>query len=420
MTVQITQLPNGMRVATDTIPHAQTVAMEIWVDIGSRYEQAELNGISHFLEHMAFKGTAKRSARDIAEAFDAIGGHFNAYTSREHTVYYAKVLKNDVEVAIDILADILQHSTFDEEELVRERNVVLQELAQNNDTPDDLVFDFYQDISYPDQPLGRSILGTEEIVSNFSRQNLVEYISKHYKAPRLTFVAAGNIDHERFAQLVKNYFSSVPSCDGTPIAMESAVYKGGELRRNRDLEQVHLVVGFEAISYHHPDIYTLQVMSTVLGGGMSSRLFQEVREKHGLAYSVYSFTSSYKDTGTFGIYAGTSEDQLQKLIPILGCEVKNMITSLDADELERAKTQIRASILMAEESNYSRAEDLGRHIVCFGRDIPMEETLAEIDAVNKDKVSTMMEQVLNSTPTVSAIGKIAKLPDYEKIVGEFR
>ena len=206
MTIKISTLSNGMRVATDTMKHAHTVSIQVCVDIGSRYETPENNGISHFLEHMAFKGTKRRSAQDIAKAFDAIGGHFNAYTSREHTVYYAKVLNENLNVAVDILGDILQHSVFDPEELARERNVVLQEIAQNNDTPDDVVFDFYQEASYPDQPLGRSILGTEDIVSNFSREDLTEYVNTYYRGSRMILVAAGNIEHDAMVKLAESTF----------------------------------------------------------------------------------------------------------------------------------------------------------------------------------------------------------------------
>lgn len=418
MTIEITTLPNGLRIATDTIEHAKTVAVEVCVDIGSRYEPQELSGISHFLEHMAFKGTKRRSARDIAQEFDAIGGHFNAYTSREHTVYYAKVLKDNIATAVDILSDILQYSVFDEVELARERNVVLQEIAQNKDTPDDLVFDFYQETAYPSQPLGRSILGTETHVSSFNREQLIDYVKYYYQGSRMVVVAAGNIDHKTFVSLVKETFSSLP--EGKETSIIPAKYQGGQYCKPRELEQVHLIIGFEGISYLNDDIYTLQLLSTVLGGGMSSRLFQEVREKHGLAYSVYSFTSSYKDTGTFGVYAGTGEEHLKELIPIISDEIHKMTRDVTAKELNLAKTQIKAGLMMGQESTHGRAEDLGRHLLCFNRHIPLDEMIVKIDAVEIPHIQVLMERIMKqSSPTLAAIGNLERLEPYETLIGRF-
>lgn len=418
MTIEITKLSNGLRIATDTMEHAKTIAIEVCVDIGSRYETEALSGISHFLEHMAFKGTKRRTARDIAQEFDAIGGQFNAYTSREHTVYYSKVLKENLSTAIDILADILQHSIFDEEELARERNVVLQEIAQNNDTPDDLVFDFYQETAYPSQPMGRSILGTEAHVSSFNREQLMDYVKRYYHAPRMVIVAAGNVAHKTFVSMVEQAFAGLPG--GNEALATPASYQGGQYRKTRELEQVHLIMGFEGISYLHEDIYTLQLLSTVLGGGMSSRLFQEVREKHGLAYSVYSFASSYRDTGTFGVYAGTGEEHLKELIPIMCGEIHKMTKDVTAKELNLAKTQLKAGLLMGQESTYGRAEDLGRQLLCFNRYIPIEEMVSKIDAVSVEGIQALMSRIISqSKPTLSAIGNLDSLESYEALVGRF-
>ena len=414
MTIKISTLSNGMRVATDTMKHAHTVSIQVCVDIGSRYETPENNGISHFLEHMAFKGTKRRSAQDIAKAFDAIGGHFNAYTSREHTVYYAKVLNENLNVAVDILGDILQHSVFDPEELARERNVVLQEIAQNNDTPDDVVFDFYQEASYPDQPLGRSILGTEDIVSNFSREDLTEYVNTYYRGSRMILVAAGNIEHDAMVKLAESTFRDLKK--DTPSEFIPATYKGGEHRKEKDLEQVHLILGFEGISYKNPEIYTIQMLSIILGGSISSRLFQEVREKHGLAYSVYSFSSGYQDNGTFGVYAGTGKEHLHELVPIVCDELLKMTHTITEEEVMLAKTQVKASILMAQESTYARADELGRHLLCFGRHISMEEVLGKVEAVDIAQLHKMMKYVLTqSSPTLSAIGNLGALESYDSI-----
>lgn len=414
MTVEITTLPNGLRIATDRMEHAKTVAVQVCVNIGSRYESEGLSGISHFLEHMAFKGTKRRTARDIAQEFDAIGGHFNAYTSHEHTVYYAKVLRENLPLAIDILQDILQHSVFDEDELARERNVILQEIAQCADTPDDLVFDFYQQTAYPDQSLGRSILGTEAHVSQFNRDQLMAYTGQYYCAPRIIIVAAGNVAHKEFVAAIQEAFRDL--AEGEVVAPKKGQYQGGQHRKSSDLEQAHLIMGFEGISYHDDEIYTLQLLSTILGGGMSSRLFQEVREKRGLAYSVYSFASGYSDTGTFGIYAGTGEEHVKELIPIVCDELHKMAGSVTAEELNLAKTQIKAGLMMAQEGTYSRVESLGRHLLCFNRHVPMEEIIRRVDEVDEVRIRTLMERIVKkSPPTLAAIGKIDSLEPYEDL-----
>ena len=282
----LSTLSSGLRVATETLPGMESVTVAVTVDVGARFEREEDGGISHMLEHMAFKGTKRRSARDIAEEMDMVGGNMNAYTSLENTVYYTRVLKDDVPLAVDMLADIMQHSVFDEVELARERDVILQEIAMHYDTPDDLVFDYFSETAYPGQPVGRSILGTAERVNSFTRDDLTRYMGSHYHTPHMVVTAAGNIDHEAFVKLVGENFDSLPG-SRHEIA-ERAKYVGGEKRVKRKLEQLHLALGFESVSFQHPDYYAWQVLSTILGGGMSSRLFQEVREKRGLAYTVQS------------------------------------------------------------------------------------------------------------------------------------
>ena len=313
MSVQTSRLANGLRVVSDPVDHVETASIGLWVDVGARCESEETNGMSHLLEHMAFKGTERRSARDIAEEIEAVGGHLNAYTSRETTAYYAKVMKEDVPLALDLLADILQHSTFDPEELERERAVVIQEIAQVNDTPDDLVFDRFQETAYPDQPLGRSILGPPERVGSYSRDALAGYMAAQYRAARMVLVGSGRIDHDGLVAAAEEAFTALP--EGPTAAPAAAVYGGGDCRIVRDLEQAHLVVGFDGVAYDDDDFYALQVLSTLLGGGMSSRLFQEIRERRGLAYSVFTFSSSYADGGIFGVYAGAGEDRARRAGP---------------------------------------------------------------------------------------------------------
>jgi predicted Zn-dependent peptidase len=413
-TTRITTLDNGLRVATETMASVQTASVGIWVDVGARYEAPEVNGVAHMLEHMAFKGTERRSARAIAEAIENVGGHLNAYTSREHTAYYARVMADDLPLAVDLLADILQHSAFDEAELARERGVVLQEISQTQDTPDDLVFDLFQETAFPGQPLGRSILGPAELVAAMPRAALVDYMAHHYAPPRLVLSAAGKVEHERLVELADRLFRELP----TPAvaAAPAARYAGGERREERELEQVHLLIGLPALSYLDDDFYALQVFSTMLGGGMSSRLFQEVRENRGLAYSVFSFASSYTDTGLFGIYAGTGEKETRELVPVVCDELLQMIEQPLEEELARARAQLEASLMMALESCFAQSEELARQLLIFGRRIPPDEIVARIDAVDESALRRVGRRLLTGGgPTLAAIGPLQQLPDLESI-----
>ena len=335
-TTRITTLDSGLRVATETMASVQTASVGVWIDVGARYETPEVNGVAHMLEHMAFKGTERRSARAIAEAIENVGGHLNAYTSREHTAYYARVMADDLPLAAELLADILQHSIFDESELARERTVILQEIGQVQDTPDDLVFDLFQETAYPGQSLGRSILGPAEIVAALPRTALIDYMAHHYGPEHLVLAAAGKVEHERLVELAERLFRDLPA--PAPHRPDDARYEGGERREERELEQAHLLLGLPAFSYMDDDFYALQVLSTMLGGGMSSRLFQEVRENRGLAYSVFSFASCYDDTGVLGIYAGTGEKETAELVPVVCDEFLKLI---DAARRGRARPRAR-------------------------------------------------------------------------------
>src|SRR5271156_1213565 len=321
MTVGLATLPNGPRIVTDRIDTVATVSLGLWVDVGTRHEPAKVNGVAHFLEHMAFKGTKRRSALAIAEEIEAVGGHLNAYTSRESTAYYAKVLKEDLPLALDILADILMNSSFDPAEFERERTVILQEIGQANDTPDDIIFDHFQERAFPDQAMGRPTLGSPEIIRRLSRESVIAYLRDHYGAARMVLSASGNLDHDRFVDLADRLLSAMPAigANGHAITAEPARYIGGEYRQGRDLEQLHLVLGFPSLALGDPDYYAASVLSTAFGGGMSSRLFQEVREKRGLVYTIHSFAHSFRDGGLFGIYAGTGEEEAGELMPGL-CE----------------------------------------------------------------------------------------------------
>jgi predicted Zn-dependent peptidase len=418
MTVEQSQLANGMRVVTDRMESVETVSLGVWTRVGTRYEEASLNGVSHMLEHMAFKGTARRNAYGIAEEIEAVGGHMNAFTSREVTAYHATILKEDVALATDIIADILQHSLFEQGELERERDVVLQEIGQANDTPEDVVFDGFQLAAYPDQPLGMPVLGPPEIVSGLTRDQLIGYMQTHYSAPRMVFAAAGKLDHDEIVALVEDHFSDLPSGEGT--LAEAASYRGGDTREDRTLEQAHLVMGFDGVGYHDPDYYAAGVASTLLGGGMSSRLFQEIREKRGLVYSIYSFASSYSDGGLFGVYAGTGEQGLGELMPVLCDELARAATDIGEEELARAKAQLRAGIVMSLESSYSRSEQIAGQVGIYGAAVPIQELQSRIAAVTEADVMRVIARILSSAPTIAAIGPIKALESYDDVSARLR
>lgn len=416
--VKVTTLKNGLRVLTDPMQTVESVSLGLWVDAGTRHEPAQVNGISHLLEHMAFKGTERRSARAIAEEMDNVGGHLNAYTARDHTAYYAKVLKEDSALALDILSDILQNSTMDAEELAREQAVVVQEINQSIDTPDDIIFDHFQSTAFPDQPLGRPVLGTEDLVRAMSRDTVKGYMSSHYAASRMVLSAAGAIDHDQLVDSAEAAFATLAaSAEAQP---EAARYVGGEYREERDIEQVNLVLGYGGVSYDDPDYYAISVLSTLLGGGMSSRLFQEIREKRGLVYSIYSFASSYSDGGLFGIYAGTGEDEVEELVPVLCDEVVKVCGGVDGDEMRRARAQLKASILMSLESTSSRCEQLARQVLVYGRPITTQEVVDRIEAIDADAIARVARRLFAQVPTIAAIGPLAKLEDHQSMVARLK
>lgn len=418
MTTKISTLANGLRVLSEEMPQIETASIGVWVDVGARYETADVNGVSHLLEHMAFKGTKRRTALAIAEEIEAVGGHVNAYTSREQTAYYAKVMKEDISLAVDILADILQHSTFAEEELAREREVVIQEIAQAHDTPDDVVFDQFQEIMYPDQPLGRTILGPAAQVETYSRDVLANYMGRHYNAQRMVVVGAGRLEHDVLVELAENAFIDLPAAQSTDGLV--AKYEGGDKRTTRELEQAHIVLGFNGIAYEDADYYTAQLLSTLLGGGMSSRLFQEIRERRGLAYSVFSFASSYTDGGVFGVYCGTGPDKLAELTPVIADELHKICETVTSEEVDRARTQLKSGLLMSLESSSSRCERLGRQMLIFNRSIPIEEMVAEIDAITaKDVVRVAGRLIRGSRPSLAALGPVSGLETYDRFAERF-
>jgi predicted Zn-dependent peptidase len=418
VTVEVSVLKSGLTVASDAMAEFETASVGVWVDAGARHETPEVNGVAHLLEHMAFKGTERRSARDIAQEIEAVGGHLNAHTSREHTAYYARVLKDDVPLAVDILADILQHSVFDEAEIGREREVVVQEISQAHDTPDDVVFDRLQEAAFPDQAVGRPILGTVKLVESFGRATLADYMAQHYRAPRMVLAAAGRVEHQAMIELAEAAFHELPAAE--PRRAEPARYQGGEFREARDLEQVHLALGFGGVAFEDQDFYPSQVLSTVLGGGMSSRLFQEVREKRGLAYAVFSFAASYVDGGLFGVYSGTSANHLGELVPVICDEINKVAAEAGEEETARARAQLKAGLMMSLESSSARCEALGRQIQVYGRPIPPPEVVAKIDAVAAADVRRAAARMTAAGPlALAAIGPIGGLESYPAIAARF-
>ncbi len=417
MTAEITQLANGMTIVSDTMAHMQSASVGVWVDTGSRHEDPITHGISHMLEHMAFKGTKRRSARAIVEEIEAVGGHLNAHTTHETTAYYARILKDDLPLAADILADILQHSTFEPEEVTREHGVIVQEIGQAADTPDDLVFDMLLAAAFKDQALGRSILGTPDTVKSFDGAKLKTYMDTHYSAPRLVLSGAGGLAHGQLVELGETLLTDLPA--GALKEKKPARFTGTEAREEKDLEQAHVTLAFEGVPYGDPDYYTAQVLSAVLGGGMSSRLFQEVREKRGLCYSVYSFNWSFDDTGLFGIYAGTAESDLAELVPVMADEICRLGDDAGAEETARAKAQLKAGLLMGMESSSARVEQIARQQMIFGRILSVDEITSQVDAVDEAALRRFVKRLTGSTPALSALGPIATLETYDRLAARF-
>ncbi len=400
------------------MPQLESAFVGVYVACGARHETRPVMGVSHMLEHMAFKGTERRTAIGIAEEIEAVGGFLNAYTSREQTAFHARVLKADVPLALDILSDILTHPTFDAGELERERHVVLQELGRSRDTPDDIVFDHLQTVVYPDQPMGFPILGDEETVGGFRREHLKNYMDANYCAGAMIVVASGAVTHEAVLALAEEKFASLKR--GSEPKVEPARYGGGELRTGDQLEQVHLAIAFPGIASADPEFYAAQVYSMALGGGMSSRLFQEAREKRGLCYSIQAFAQSFDDGGMLGVYTGTGEGDVEEIVPVIAGEMAALASGATEDEVARAKAQLRSSLLMGLETPSSRAEQIASQWFTFGRILPLSELTAKLDAVDSAAVRRIGAQLMTTErPSIAAVGPLAKLEPYDRFAERF-
>ncbi|MEM9249563.1 MAG: pitrilysin family protein [Pseudomonadota bacterium] len=381
MSVELHRLSNGLRIVTEHMPGLESAAVGLWVDVGGRHERPEQNGIAHFLEHMAFKGTARRSALQIAEEIEDVGGYINAYTSRETTAYYARVLGGDVPLALDVIADIVLNPTLPEAEIEVERGVILQEIGQALDTPDDIVFDWLQEAAFPGQALGRTILGPVERVQAFTQADLARFVGEHYGPDQLVLSAAGAVDPDAIVAQAEGLFGHLPSNLHGPA--ERARFSGGEKRVLKPLEQVHLTLALEGPGYGSDDLYASQIYATLLGGGMSSRLFQEAREKRGLCYSVFASAGSYADTGMLTVYAGTGAEDVGALSRLIVDEVRRVAEDLSDAELARARAQMKAGMLMGLESPSSRAERMARTLAIWGRVPTLAETVERVEAVDR-------------------------------------
>jgi predicted Zn-dependent peptidase len=405
MTTKIETLPNGLTIVTDRMEHLKTASLGIWIGAGARYEEKDEHGISHLLEHMAFKGTRRRNAVDIAHEIEAVGGDLNASTGYETTGYYARVLGSDVPLALDILGDILTEPRFDEAELKREQGVILQEIGASNDSPDDVVFDFFLGRAFPDQPLGRPILGTRHSVSSFSPESLKQYLAKHYRLPRMVVSAAGDVTHESVVLEIAERLSKLPAGKAGPA--KPARYAGGPKLGTREMEQALVVLGLEGFSYLHPEYFAAAIFTNVLGGGSSSRLFQEVREKRGLCYSIYAYQQPFFDTGLFAVYAGTDPGDAQELMAVVVDQLADTAETANEAEIARAKAMMKVGLLGVLESSSGRADQLARHMLAYGRVIPADELAQKIDAVTVDEVHAAGRRLLASgKPTFAGLGPV--------------
>ena len=403
MTIQLHTLSNGFRIVTENMPGLKSSSIGIWVQAGGRHERLDQNGIAHFLEHMAFKGTKTRSALQIAESIEDVGGYINAYTSREMTAFYARVLEDDVALGLDVISDILLNPVFDPAEIEVERGVILQEIGQVLDTPDDIIFDWLQEVAYPDQALGRTILGPTERISNFNRDDLQNFVAEHYGPNQMILSAAGAVDHDAIVRQAEALFGHLPAVPRAPELMQPAKFGGGERRENKALEQVHFALALEGPTYLDPAIYTAQVYANAMGGGMSSRLFQEVREKRGLCYTIFAQAGAYEDTGLTTIYAGTSAEQIEELTNVTIDEMKRAADDMSAAEVARARAQMKAGLLMGLESPSSRAERLARLLSIWNRIPSIDETIERIDDVTTGDVKGFAEQMAGQAGTAMAL-----------------
>ena len=419
MSVAVSRLANGLTVVSHGRADVETVSLGIWVGAGSRSESLPEHGVAHFLEHMAFKGTARRSAQDIAEEIEAVGGELNAATGIDSTAYYARVLRQDLGLALDILSDIILAPRFDRSELARERDVILQEIASAQDSPEDMVFDLVQTTAFPDQPAGRPILGTENSVKSFKSAHLKSYLSAHYQAPNMVLAAAGAVDHGTLLAEAERLLGSLGT--GTAPDPAPAIYRGGVARsEEKPFEQTHMVLAFEAPPYRHADYFAAQVCAGALGGGMSSRLFQEVREKRGLCYAIHAFVSGLSDTGMFAIYAACGPDRAADLLAVVRDELRRAADrGFSEDEVGRVKAQLKMGLLAGLESGGARSEQLARQILIHRRPLTTQELIDKVEGVTPQDAQRIAERLLITPVSLATVGPIVHVARFDSLAAKF-
>jgi len=418
VTVERSELANGLTVASHAMSEVETVSLGLWVGAGSRSEETTEHGVAHFLEHMAFKGTQRRSARDIAEEIEAVGGEVNAATGVDSTAYYARVMRKDVALALDILSDIILAPRFDRSELSRERDVILQEIAASLDSPEDIAFDLVQEAAFPGQPVGRPILGTADSVRSFKRAHLGGYLSAHYHGPNMVLAAAGAVDHATLVIEAERRLGALNEAV-TPQPTDAS-YGGGVRRSGKSFEQTHLVLAFEAPAYRHPDYFTAQICAGALGGGMSSRLFQEVREKRGLCYAIYAFSSGLADSGLFAIHAAGGPDKAHELFAVIRDELEKAAEDgFGEDEIARVKAQLKMGLLAGLESSGTRAEQLARQILIHGRPLSTPELIEKVESVEAKDVEALVERIISSPLSLATVGPILHVARFDRVAEKF-
>jgi predicted Zn-dependent peptidase len=413
MSIQITTLDNGLRVATDSMLDSESVVVGAWVGVGTRHEPWAANGVAHLVEHMMFKGTRKRSAYMLSAAIEKNGGAMNAHTTREETAYYARVLPEDTELACDIIADMLQHSMFRSKELDREKQVIIQEIGRDLDSPEDHIYDLMHQLAFPQQKIGRPILGSAKVIAKLPRSAVTDYVRRYYHAGNMIIVAAGKVNHHDFVQVVQKRFCKLPR--GKKPTREKCRMGSGVKLAPKAIEQLHLILGFPGPGFHTRDIYAVQLLSILLGGSASSRLFQKIREKRGLVYTINSAHIAFSDCGVFQIYAGTDPLRVGELVPVVCNELRDVTKNITIGELARAKAQGRADMLMGQESIMRRADILGHQLLAFNRSISIEEILRKLMTVTRDDVQAIAAKLIRRRPIMTALGPLDNLEDYRKV-----
>lgn len=402
--VNKTILDNGLKVVTEQIESVKSVSVGIWVKTGSRNESVEQAGITHFLEHMLFKGTESRSSYDIAMSMESVGGYLNAFTSSEYTCYYSRCLNSKLERALDVLTDMILHPTFPEDEMEKEKKVVLEEMKMYRDNPQEYLFEEFSGFVFREHPLGRPVIGYEETVSSFERQDLYAYMEERYRPDNLLVAVAGNADHDRVVKLVQGYFGKVGSVETEINDQPVTPYLQGNQSFSRPIEQTHLIMGRRGLDYNHEDKYRLLLANTVLGGGMSSRLHQNVREKYGYCYSINTFNQSYRDTGMFGIYVGTDEEYVNHVRELINKELRKLQEKLiPGKELEEAKSQLKGKLMLSLESMSNRMSRLAKSELYYNRFITLDELVAEIDGVKSGEVQDFAQKFFESNDFSEAL-----------------